>query len=92
MGVVLQGFLRCETDEQAALVRSALPEHVRLTLAEPGCVSFNVTPTDDPLVWRVAEEFTDPTAFEAHQTRAAASEWARQTAGIPRDYKVDGLT
>ena len=91
MGVTLTGYLRCETAAQAERVRTALPEHIRLTRAEAGCVSFEVSASDDPLVWNVAEEFTDPAAFQTHQTRAAASEWARQTEGIPRDYTVDGL-
>lgn len=91
MGVTLNGYLRCATDAEAARVRAALPEHVRLTRAEPGCLRFDVTPTDDPLVWAVSEEFTDPAAFEAHQARAAASEWARDTQGIVRDYTVTGM-
>jgi quinol monooxygenase YgiN len=39
----------------------------------------------------VAEEFTDAAAFEAHQTRAGGSDWAKTSEGIPRDYKVAGL-
>jgi quinol monooxygenase YgiN len=91
MGVTLTGFLRCADQAEADRVRAALEAHIALTRAEPGCVSFEVTPTDDPLIWAVAEEFTDPAAFEAHQTRAAASDWARETAGITRDYKITGL-
>ncbi|WP_299140934.1 putative quinol monooxygenase [uncultured Tateyamaria sp.] len=91
MGVTLTGTLRCKTPEEAARVRAALPAHVALTRAEPGCVSFDVTPTDDPIIWTVAEEFTDPAAFDAHQARAAASDWARETAGIERDYVVKGM-
>jgi quinol monooxygenase YgiN len=91
MGVILNGTLRCADEGEAARVRAALPEHVRLTRAETGCVSFSVTVTDDPLVWQVAEEFTDPAAFEAHQTRAAASEWAVTTKGIAREYTVKGM-
>jgi len=87
----LTGVLRCANDAEAARVRAALPEHVRLTRAEPGCLSFDVTPTDDPLVWEVAETFIDPAAFEAHQARAGASDWARETAGIERDYTITGM-
>jgi quinol monooxygenase YgiN len=50
-----------------------------------------VTQTADLRVWSVSEQFTDAAAFEAHQSRAAASDWARETAGIARDYKTDGL-
>jgi quinol monooxygenase YgiN len=91
MTVVLTGHLRCDTAEQAAQVTLALPEHIRLTRAEPGCISFDVTPTDDPLVWAVDEEFTDAAAFDAHQTRTRASDWAKASAGIPRDFHVTGL-
>ena len=91
MGVTLTGLLRCADQSEAARVRGALEEHIRLTRAEPGCVSFHVTPTDDPLVWDVNEEFTNPAAFEAHQARAAASPWAEKTKGIARDYSIEGM-
>lgn len=91
MGVTLQGYLRCSDDTEAARVRAALEEHVRLTRAEAGCVSFHVTATEDPLVWQVAEEFTTPAAFEVHQARAGASDWARETKGIARDYQIKGM-
>lgn len=91
MTVSLTGYLRCATEAEAARVRAAIDMHIRLTLAEPGCISFELTPTDDPLVWRVAEEFKDPAAFEAHQARGAASDWARETKGITRDFKITGM-
>ena len=91
MGVTLDGVLRCATEAEAARVRAALPEHVRLTRAEPGCIRFDVLPTDDPLVWTVSEEFTDRTAFEAHQSRASNSAWAQETACIARDYTIKGM-
>lgn len=91
MTVTLTGTLRCATPEEAERVVAALPEHIALTREEPGCISFEVTRTDDPLIWAVAEEFTDPAAFEAHQARAGASPWAQQTRGIARDYTVKGM-
>ena len=91
MGVTLTGTLKCANEEEAARVRAALDAHILLTRAELGCISFEVTPTDDPLVWHVAEEFDGPAAFEAHQERAAASDWASQTKGIARDYTVKGM-
>ncbi|KIN60950.1 Antibiotic biosynthesis monooxygenase [Sulfitobacter noctilucae] len=87
----MNGTLRCETPAQADKVRAALYTHIQLTRAEPGCVSFEVSATEDPLVWTVAEEFTDTEAFEAHQERTKASDWALKTAGIPRDYTITGL-
>ena len=91
MGVTLTGQLVCATEAEAERVRGALAEHIRLTRAEPGCLTFDVTPTDNPLVWAVAEAFRDPASFEAHQARAGASDWARATAGIRRDYTIRGM-
>ena len=92
MRVALTGHLRCATRAEADRVHAGLDTHLRLTRAEPGCLSFDVPPTDDPLVWQVAELFTDRAAFEAHQARAAASDWARLTAGIARDYQITEIT
>ena len=88
--VHLHGHLICTTPDELATVETYLPEHIRLTRAEPGCLSFEVTQTDDPMVWRVAEGFTDRAAFEAHQRRVKASDWGRATAGIRRAYEVTG--
>lgn len=93
MGAVcLTGRLICRTEAEAAMVRDHLPEHIRLTRAEPGCLSFEVTASEDPLIWLVAERFTDQAAFDAHQARAGASLWAKATAGIPRDYRIEHET
>jgi len=84
----LSGRLICTTHAQARAVMMGLPEHIRLTRAEPGCLSFDVVPTGDPLIWQVDEAFADRAAFDAHQTRAAATDWAALTAGITRDYVI----
>lgn len=84
----LTGRLICTSDAQAASVREYAAEHIRLTRAEPGCVTFDVVQTDDPMVWQVDEAFTDRAAFEAHQTRTASSDWARATQGIKRDFTL----
>jgi quinol monooxygenase YgiN len=88
--VRLTGLLICETPEQARIVVDQLPLHVELTRSEPGCVTFEVTQTENPLVWQVDELFQDAVSFAAHQQRVAASEWGRATAGIERRYEVDG--
>lgn len=82
------GTLSCTTAADAVLVRQHLPEHVRLSRAEPGCLTFRVDPTDDPLVWRLDETFADRAAFEAHQTRTRAADWFRITAHLRRDFHV----
>jgi putative acetyltransferase len=89
--VRLSGQLVCHTQDQANTVRDHLPLHLALTRAEPGCRSFIVTATSDPLVWRVEESFEHAAAFEAHQERVASSEWGQATSGIERRYSVIGL-
>jgi quinol monooxygenase YgiN len=84
----LTGTLSCATQEDAALVKRLLPEHMRLTLAEPGCLSFTVLPMDDGLTWTVDETFADRAAFQAHQARTVASDWGRATTHIPRSYQI----
>ena len=87
--IALTGRLLCRSEAEAAAVRDHLPEHIRLTRAEPGCLSFDVAATDDPLVWSVAELFETRAAFDAHQARTRASAWFAATRGIPRDYVVE---
>ena len=86
MGVILTGTLTCAEDD-ADRVRAALPEHIRLSRAEPGCLRFDVVETE-PGLFTVSEEFTDQAAFEAHQARTRASAWWTATGHIPRNFKV----
>ena len=88
--VRLSGRLVCHSDEEAGLVAQHLPEHTALTRAEPGCLSFDVSPTDDPWVWAVEERFRDQESLAAHVSRAADSPWGRATSGIERRYSIDG--
>ena len=90
MTVRLTGWLRCKDDAELATVLQYLPEHVRLTLEEPGCHRFIVEQTEDPLVWRVDETFADAAAFDAHQARTRASDWFRATHGIQREFQRTG--
>jgi quinol monooxygenase YgiN len=82
------GTLTCSTPDQADIVRRFLPEHIRLSRAEPGCLTFSVDPTEDPLVWRLDETFKDRAAFEAHQNRTHASAWYAATAHLTRDFAL----
>lgn len=86
--IQLTGTLICANEAQAAVVATHLPRHLVLTRAEAGCIRFDVTPTDDPRVWDVAELFATEEAFRAHQERVAASEWGAATAGIERKYTI----
>ena len=87
--VHLTGRLICETQDDVALVETYLPEHVRLTLQEPGCEMFVVTRSaTDPMVWEVNERFASQEAFDAHQTRGAGSVWGQQSRGLKRDFTI----
>lgn len=91
MPVVLHGVLRCADTAQAEIVRRHLPEHIRLSRAEAGCLHFDVTQDADPLVWTVSERFTTRAAFDAHQRRVKASAWGQATNGIMRSYEVTDI-
>ncbi|WP_390623418.1 putative quinol monooxygenase [Subtercola endophyticus] len=91
-GVRLTGELVCRNLDEVRLVAEYLPAHIRLTRAEPGCLAFNVTPTTNPLIWRVEEHFEDETVFRTHQERGASSEWGQMTAEIERRYSITGLS
>ncbi|MFJ2618949.1 putative quinol monooxygenase [Glutamicibacter sp. NPDC087344] len=89
--VCLSGRLICQNSSESGLVAEHLPLHTELTRAEPGCISFEVAPSDNPLVWLVEERFTNAEAFRNHQARVAGSLWGRVTREIIRDYEVTGL-
>jgi len=84
----LTGQLVCQTMQQAETVAQHLPEHIRLSRAEVGCIKFDVQQTDNPLVWQVDETFANQSAFEAHQRRTRESVWWKETASIARNFKV----
>lgn len=91
-GLRLTGELVCDNFDEVRLVMKYLPEHIRLTRVEPGCLRFNVTQTTDPFVWRVEEHFENEAVFKNHQARVASSEWGQMTAGIQRRYAIEGLS
>ncbi|MCI2398412.1 putative quinol monooxygenase [Aliiroseovarius subalbicans] len=79
-------------EDRLDAVTAALPAHVALTHAEPGCLTFEVTPDAAvPGRFIVSESFTNRAAFDAHQTRARTSPWAEVTAGLPREYVIEDL-
>lgn len=90
--IILTGYLDIPADRRAA-VAGALPAHIDLTRAEPGCLSFDVTEDPDrPGRYHVAETFASQVDFDAHQKRAARSPWAGITAGIPRHYTIQEIS
>jgi len=87
----LRGHLICATAAETAAVQTHLAEHTRLSRAEPGCLSFEVTATDDPMVFEVMETFRSRDDFNAHQTRTRASRWFEATRTILRDFRVEDI-
>lgn len=74
-------------------VKAAVGDHIALTRAEAGCLSFEVSPCPDVQGrFLVAETFKNRTAFEHHQTRTKASAWAEITEGLPRKYKITEIS
>jgi len=89
--IKLTGYIDIPAERLEA-VKAALPIHIALTRAEPGNLTFEVTENpDNPLRFDVSETFTDQAAFDFHQTRAAASDWAEITEGLPRSYKIEEI-
>ncbi len=83
------GALFCAPDE-IGTVRAALPEHIRLSRNEPGCLAFDVRQSsEDPCRWELDERFADRAAFEAHQARTRQSAWWRATSHMRRDFRIE---
>lgn len=88
MPVTLTGYLTVPLDKLEE-VRAALPRHIALTRAEPGCLSFDVQESvSDPGRFAVAERFVGRAALDAHRQRAEASHWGRITHGMTRAYQI----
>ena len=89
--VTLVGYLDVPTDRLAG-IRAALPEHIRLTKAEPDCISFDVTEsTTHPGRFDVAEVFASEKGYTDHRERTARSSWAEIAKDIPRNYTLSGM-
>jgi len=74
------------------VVRAELATHIALTRDEPGCLVFDVkADSDDPTIFHVYEQFSDPMSFTAHQERVRSSEWGFITANAKRHYEISGM-
>ncbi|EJK2117020.1 antibiotic biosynthesis monooxygenase [Vibrio navarrensis] len=86
--VTLKGFILVP-EPDLELVKNELVNHKRLTLDEPGCITFSVIENPEtPLRFDVYEEFVDKVAFEQHQKRAKASRWGKVTVNVERHYEI----
>lgn len=86
--VTLTGFIIVpEADLKA--IEAEVPNHIRLTREEPGCVAFSVDQSpSDPCRFDVAEEFRDRAAFDSHQLRVKQSRWGWVARNAERHYQV----
>ena len=86
--VTLEGHIIVPVQDLKSVVE-ALPEHIKLTHAEPGCIRFHVQQSSSkPHRFDVYEEFIDREAFEYHQQRVKQSHWGAITSDVIRHYQV----
>ena len=89
--VLLEGTIYVPPHKLEA-TQAALVEHIALTRAESGCLSFEVWPNpDNPLAFHVKEAFIDAEAYAAHQARTSASHWGKLTQTYELEYQTHGL-
>ena len=86
--ITLTGTLTCPTPDDLKIVETYLPDHIKLSRAEPGCITFDVVQTANPLVWQLDESYADKAAFEAHQTRNRASVWWQVSQNLVRNFQI----
>lgn len=84
--IALTGRLICGDTAQMLTALGHLPEHSRLSRAEPGNLRFDLAQSEDPMIWTLSELFADAEAFAAHQTRTKDSDWGRASGEIRRDF------
>lgn len=89
----LTGRLICPDAAQVVMALSLLPDHVRLSREEPGCLRFDLwQDQDDPSIWHLSELFVDADALAAHAARTRNSRWGQQSAAIGRDIRQHEVT
>ena len=87
--VILQGFITVPKGDLDK-AKAELTNHIRLTRAEAGCLTFEVNQDSEEITkFSVYEEFIDEIAFYAHQDRAKNYNWAKVTNNVERHYKVN---
>jgi len=75
--------------KRRAIIKEALPRHIKLSRREPGCLRFDIT-QDEPFTGRyhLVEVYKNKAAFEAHKKRSAASDWAEAAQGLSYDVHI----
>lgn len=86
--VILSGHLEVPLVDLDA-VRQELSSHIEATLAENGCITFEVVESAERAGrFTVYEEFSSRETFELHQERVANSRWGQVAASATRYYTV----
>lgn len=86
--VILKGFILVPNSQREE-IQLELVNHLRLTRAELGCITFQVTADPhNPARFNVYEAFIDRAAFDAHQRRVQSSRWGELTQSVERHYEV----
>ncbi|SDN85980.1 putative quinol monooxygenase [Vreelandella arcis] len=86
--VILKGFI-IVPESYLGDVKEELINHKQLTLAESGCIAFDVVQcSTNPCRFDVYEEFIDRDSFERHQARVKVSVWGKVSANVERHYEI----
>lgn len=86
--VTLEGFIDVPIDDLKT-VEDELPRHMELTMAEAGCLVFEVTRDKSfPTRFNVYEEFDSESSFQYHQARVSSSAWGKVTKNVTRHYTI----
>ena len=89
--ISLTGYIRVAPNDLNNVL-AELPTHVELTLAEDGCLKFEVNQDpNDRTVFYVSERFADEESFSNHQKRVRNSKWGEVSANVERHYKITGI-
>ena len=89
--VILEGYIVASANDLNN-IKEHLDEHIKLTRAEKGCLTFNVQQRNGKeLIFDVYEEFTDKEAYDLQQERVKTSTWYKATRKVESHYDVSGL-
>ena len=86
--VYISGYIDVPLDRLAD-VKNAMPDHIRASRSEPGCLFFELThDADVPGRINVKEAFTSLEAFDFHQENRKDTHWSNITVGITRNFEI----
>lgn len=76
-------------DADIELVQKYSPDHIRLTLAESGCLKFEfLQDAGNPNIFHLDEAFESREAFDLHIARAKTSKWGQVSAHLKRNFTI----